>query len=166
MVETNLGGLEAFQNINGKLIEKASGSTAQVGKAPSRLEINYDNTPDADGKYLMKVKETVNPVTTTVYNFTLSPLKQISGDEIAPQEVTVTVKPKFGPYRIYMRAINDVYSWSGDKDTQSNLVVVMKGQLPEYTIPEGDYNGDKNFNWDDGWFWKKTTGLEMKNSFR
>lgn len=156
VVETNLGGLKAYQNINGTLTEKASGSTAQVGGAPSRLEISYDNTPDdADGKYLMKVQETVNPVTTTVYNFTLKPLNQISGDEVASQEVTVTVKPEFGPYRIYMRAINDVYSWSGDKDTQSNLVVVMKGQLPEYTIPEGDYNGDKNFNWDDGWFWKK-----------
>lgn len=155
VVETNLGGLKAYQNINGTLTEKASGSTAQVGGAPSRLEISYDNTPNADGKYLMKVTETVNPVTTTVYNFTLKPLNQISGDEVASQEVTVTVKPEFGPYRIYMRAINDVYSWSGDKDTQSNLVVVMKGQLPEYTIPEGDYNGDKNFNWDDGWFWKK-----------
>lgn len=155
VVETNLGGLKAYQNINGTLTEKASGSTAQVGGAPSRLEISYDNTPNADGKYLMKVTETVNPVTTTIYNFTLKPLNQISGDEVASQEVTVTVKPEFGPYRIYMRAINDVYSWSGDKDTQSNLVVVMKGQLPEYTIPEGDYNGDKNFNWDDGWFWKK-----------
>lgn len=155
VVETNLGGLKAYQNINGTLTEKASGSTAQVGSAPSRLEISYDNTPNADGKYLMKVTEIQNPVTTTVYNFTLSPLNQISGDEVASQEVTVTVKPEFGPYRIYMRAINDVYSWSGDKDTQSNLVVVMKGQLPEYTIPEGDYNGDKNFNWDDGWFWKK-----------
>lgn len=155
VVETNLGGLKAYQNINGTLIEKASGSTAQVGGAPSRLEISYDNTPNADGKYLMKVTETVDPQTTTVYNFTLSPKKPISGDEDRSQEVTVTVKPEFGPYRIYMRAINDVYSWSGDKDTQSNLVVVMKGQLPEYTIPEGDYNGDKNFNWDDGWFWKK-----------
>lgn len=155
VVETNLGGLKAYQNINGTLTEKASGSTAQVGGAPSRLEISYDNTPNADGKYLMKVTETKNPVTTTVYNFTLSPLNQISGDEVASQEVTVTVKPEFGPYRIYMRAINDVYSWSGAKDTQSNLVVVMKAQLPEYTIPEGDYNGDKNFNWDDGWFWKK-----------
>ena len=155
VVETNLGGLKAYQNRNGTLTEIASGSTAQVGNAPSRLKISYDNTPDENGKYLMKVKETINPVTTTVYNFTLSPLKQISGDEDRSQEVTVTVKPEFGPYRIYMRAINDVYSWSGDKDTQSNLVVVMKGQLPEYTIPEGDYNGDKNFNWDDGWFWKK-----------
>lgn len=155
VVETNLGGLKAYQNINGTLTEKASGSTVQVGEAPSRLKISYDNTPVADGKYLMKVTETKNPVTTTVYNFTLSPLNKISGDEVASQEVTVTVKPEFGPYRIYMRAINDVYSWSGDKDTQSNLVVVMKEQLPEYTIPEGDYNGDKNFNWDDGWFWKK-----------
>ena len=120
VVETNLGGLKAFQNINGTLKEKASGSTAQVGDAPSRLEINYDNTPDEDGKYLMKVKETVNPVTTTIYNFTLSPLNQISGDEDRSQEVTVTVKPEFGPYRIYMRAINDVYSWNGDKDTYKN----------------------------------------------
>ena len=161
VVETNLGGLKAYQNINGTLTPKASGSTAKVGNAPSCLQINYDNIPVTEngitvyGKYVMKVKETVDPKTTTVYNFTLSPLNKISGDEDRSQEVTVTVKPEFGPYRIYMRAINDVYSWSGDKDTQSNLVVVMKEQLPEYTIPEGDYNGDKNFNWDDGWFWKK-----------
>ena len=153
VVETNLGGLKAFQNINGTLKEKASGSTAQVGDAPSRLKISYDNTSDADGKYLMKVTETVNPVTTTVYNFTLKPLNPISGDEIAAQEVTVTVKPEFGPYRIYMRAINDVYSWNGAKDTYENLVVVNKVQLPEYTIPEGGYNDKKNNNWDDGWFW-------------
>ena len=153
VVETNLGGLKAYQNINGTLTEIDSGSTAQVGDAPSRLEINYDNTPDEDGKYLMKVKETVNPVTTTVYNFTLSPLNPISGDEDRTQEVTVTVKPEFGPYRIYMRAINDVYSWNGEKDTYKNLVVVNKVQLPEYTIPEGGYNDKKNNNWDDGWFW-------------
>ena len=153
VVETNLGGLKAYQNINGTLTEKANGSTAQVGDAPSRLEISYDNKPDADGKYLMKVRETKNPVTTTVYNFTLSPLNKISGDEVASQEVTVTVKPEFGPYRIYMRAINDVYSWNGAKDTYENLVVVNKVQLPEYTIPEGGYNDKKNFNWDDGWFW-------------
>ena len=154
VVETNLGGLKAFLNINGTLTEKTSGSTAQVGDAPSRLKISYDNTPDdADGKYLMKVQETVNPVTTTVYNFTLKPLNPISGDEVASQEVTVTVKPEFGPYRIYMRAINDVYSWNGAKDTYENLVVVNKVQLPEYTIPEGGYNDKKNNNWDDGWFW-------------
>ena len=153
VVETNLGGLKAYQNINGTLTEKASGSTVQVGEAPSRLEISYDNTPDEDGKYLMKVTETVDPQTTTVYNFTLSPKNPISGDEDRSQEVTVTVKPEFGPYRIYMRAINDVYSWNGDKDTYKNLVVVNKVQLPEYTIPEGGYNDKKNNNWDDGWFW-------------
>lgn len=153
VVETNLGGLKAYQNINGTLTEKASGSTAQVGEAPSRLKISYDNTPDADGKYLMKVTETVDPQTTTVYNFTLSPKNPISGDEDRSQEVTVTVKPEFGPYRIYMRAINDVYSWNGNKDTYENLVVVNKVQLPEYTIPEGGYNDKKNNNWDDGWFW-------------
>ena len=156
VVETNLGGLKAFQNINGKLIEKASGSTAQVGKAPSRLEINYDNTPDPDGKYLMKVKETVNPVTTTVYNFTLSPLNPISGDKIASQDVTVTVKPKFGPYRIYMRAINDIYSW--DLLPHSNtgiLKYTLKSQHPEYTGPYGGYDDNKNYNWDDGWYLEK-----------
>lgn len=153
VVETNLGGLKAYQNINGTLTEKASGSTVQVGEAPSRLKISYDNTPDEDGKYLMKVTETVDPQTTTVYNFTLSPKNPISGDEDRSQEVTVTVKPEFGPYRIYMRAINDVYSWNGDKDTYKNLVAVNKVQLPEYTIPEGGYNDKKNNNWDDGWFW-------------
>ena len=159
VVETNLGGLIAYQNINGTQTEVSSGSTVHVGDAPSRLEINYTNEPVEEegikvhGKYLMKVKETVDPVTTTVYNFTLSPLNQISGDKVASQEVTVTVKPEFGPYRIYMRAINDVYSWNGAKDTYENLVVVNKVQLPEYTIPEGGYNDKKNFNWDDGWFW-------------
>lgn len=159
VVETNLGGLKAYQNINGTLTEKASGSTAKVGNAPSCLQINYDNIPVTEngitvyGKYVMKVKETVDPKTTTVYNFTLSPKKPISGDEDRSQEVTVTVKPEFGPYRIYMRAINDVYSWNGAKDTYENLVVVNKVQLPEYTIPEGGYNDKKNNNWDDGWFW-------------
>ena len=155
VVETNLGGLKAFQNSNGTLREKASGSTAQVGDAPSRLEINYDNTPDEDGKYLMKVKETQNPVTTTVYNFTLSPLNPISGDEDRSQEVTVTVKPEFGPYRIYMRAINNICNWDGAPCDTKDLGFEMKEQLPEYTGPYGSYKDDYNFNWDDGWFWEK-----------
>ena len=151
VVETNLGGLKAFQNINGTLTEKTSGSTAQVGGAPSRLEISYDNTPNADGKYLMKVTETQNPVTTTVYNFTLSPLNQISGDEIASQEVTVTVKPEFGPYRIYMRAINNICNWDGNEDGTANLDVVFAEQKTEYTGINGSYNDKYNFNWYDGW---------------
>lgn len=151
VVETNLGGLKAFQNINGTLTEKTSGSTAQVGDAPSRLEISYDNTPDPDGKYLMKVQETVKPVTTTVYNFTLKPLNQISGDEIAAQEVTVTVKPEFGPYRIYMRAINNICNWDGNEDGTANLDVVFAEQKTEYTGINGSYNDKYNFNWYDGW---------------
>lgn len=151
VVETNLGGLKAFQNINGTLTEKTSGSTAQVGDAPSRLEISYDNTPDPDGKYLMKVTETKNPVTTTVYNFTLSPLNQISGDEVASQEVTVTVKPEFAPYRIYMRAINNICNWDGNEDGTANLDVVFAEQKTEYTGINGSYNDKYNFNWYDGW---------------
>lgn len=151
VVETNLGGLKAYQNINGTLTEKANGSTAQVGDAPSRLQISYDNTPDADGKYLMKVTETKNPVTTTVYNFTLSPLNQISGDKVASQEVTVTVKPEFGPYRIYMRAINNICKWDGKEDGTANLEVVFAEQKPEYTGINGSYNDKYNFNWYDGW---------------
>ena len=151
VVETNLGGLKAFQNINGTLTEKTSGSTAQVGDAPSRLNISYDNTPGADGKYLMKVTETKNPVTTTVYNFTLSPLNQISGDKVASQEVTVTVKPEFGPYRIYMRAINNICNWDGNEDGTANLDVVFAEQKTEYTGINGSYNDNYNFNWYDGW---------------
>lgn len=158
VVETNLGGLKAFQNINGTLTEKTSGSTAQVGDAPSRLEISYDNTSDADGKYLMKVTETKNPVTTTVYNFTLKPLNQISGDEIAAQEVTVTVKPEFGPYRIYMRAINNFCSWDGKSTTDEDLKVILKEQKKEYTVPYESYNDTKNFNWYDGWYWERKEG--------
>lgn len=159
VVETNLGGLKAFQNINGTLTEKTSGSTAQVGDAPSRLKISYDNTPDdADGKYLMKVQETVNPVTTTVYNFTLKPLNQISGDEIAAQEVTVTVKPEFGPYRIYMRAINNFCSWDGKAATDEDLKVILKEQKKEYTGPYESYNDTNNFNWYDGWYWERKEG--------
>lgn len=151
VVETNLGGLMAYQNINGTLKEKASGSTVQVGGAPSRLEISYDNTPNADGKYLMKVTETVDPQATTVYNFTLSPKNPISGDEDRSQEVTVTVKPVFGPYRIYMRAINNICNWDGNEDGTANLDVVFAEQKTEYTGINGSYNDNYNFNWYDGW---------------
>jgi hypothetical protein len=163
VVETNLGGLIAYQNINGTLTEKANGSTAQVGDAPSRLEISYDNTPGADGKYLMKVTETKDPVTTTVYNFTLSPLNQISGDKVASQEVTVTVKPEFGPYRIYMRAINNICNWDGKEDGTANLEVVFTGQKPEYTGPYGSYNDSYNFNWYDGWTDKDENNEDNKH---
>jgi hypothetical protein len=163
VVETNLGGLKAYQNINGTLTEKANGSTAQVGDAPSRLNISYDNTPGADGKYLMKVTETKDPVTTTVYNFTLSPLNQISGDKVASQEVTVTVKPEFGPYRIYMRAINNICNWDGKEDGTANLEVVFAGQKPEYTGPYGSYNDSYNFNWYDGWTDKDENNEDNKH---
>ena len=157
VVETNLGGLKAYQNINGTLTEKASGSTAQVGGAPSRLEISYDNNPVTEkgitvyGKYVMKVTETVDPQTTTVYNFTLSPKNPISGDEDRSQEVTVTVKPEFGPYRIYMRAINNICNWDGNEDGTANLDVVFAEQKTEYTGINGSYNDNYNFNWYDGW---------------
>ena len=157
VVETNLGGLKAFQNINGTLTEKTSGSTAQVGDAPSRLKISYDNTPVTEngitvyGKYVMKVTETEDPKTTTVYNFTLSPLNNISGDEDRSQEVTVTVKPKFGPYRIYMRAINNICNWDGKEDGTANLGILFAEQKAEYTGINGSYNDNKNFNWYDGW---------------
>lgn len=158
VVETNLGGLKAYQNINGTQTEVPSGSTVNVGgDAPSRLEINYTNEPVEEegikvyGKYVMKVKETKDPKTTTIYNFTLFPLKNISGDEVASQEVTVTVKPKFGPYRIYMRAINNICNWDGNEDGTANLDVVFAEQKTEYTGINGSYNDNYNFNWYDGW---------------
>ena len=156
VVETNLGGLKAYQNINGTLTEKTSGSIAQVGDA--KLLISYDNIPDADGKYLMKVREINDPQTTTVYNFTLSPKKPITGDEDRSQEVTVTVKPKFGPYRIYMRAINNFCSWDGKASTDEDLKVILKEQKKEYTGPYESYNDTNNFNWYDGWYWGRKDG--------
>ena len=165
VVETNLGGLKAYQNINGTQPEVPSGSTVNVGGvAPSRLEINYTNEPVEEegikvhGKYLMKVRETNDPQTTTIYNFTLSPLTQIPGDKIAPQEVTVTVKPKFGPYRIYMRAINNFCSWDGKASTDEDLKVILKEQKKEYTGPYDSYNDTNNFNWYDGWYWRREEG--------
>lgn len=158
VVETNLGGLKVYQNINGTQIKVSSGSTVNVGgDAPSRLEINYTNEPVEEegikvyGKYVMKVKETKVPKTTTVYNFTLFPLNNISGDEVASQEVTVTVKPKFGPYRIYMRAINNICNWDGNESGTANLGVIFAEQKTEYTGEDGSYNDTYNFNWYDGW---------------
>lgn len=158
VVETNLGGLKAYQNINGTQTEVPSGSTVNVGGvAPSRLEINYTNEPVEEegikvyGKYVMKVREINDPQTTTVYNFTLSPKKPITGDEDRSQEVTVTVKPKFGPYRIYMRAINNICNWDGNESGTANLGVIFAEQKTEYTGKDGSYNDTYNFNWYDGW---------------
>lgn len=158
VVETNLGGLKAYQNINGTQTEVPSGSTVNVGgDAPSRLEINYTNEPVEEegikvyGKYVMKVREINDPQTTTVYNFTLSPKKPITGDEDRSQEVTVTVKPKFGPYRIYMRAINNICNWDGNESGTANLSVIFAEQKTEYTGKDGSYNDTYNFNWYDGW---------------
>lgn len=158
VVETNLGGLKAYQNSNGTQTEVSSGSTVNVGgDAPSRLEINYTNEPVEEegikvyGKYVMKVREINDPQITTVYNFTLSPKKPITGDEDRSQEVTVTVKPKFGPYRIYMRAINNICNWDGNEDGTANLDVVFAEQKTEYTGINGSYNDKYNFNWYDGW---------------
>ena len=150
--------MKAYQNSNGTQTEVSSGSTVNVGgDAPSRLEINYTNEPVEDegikvyGKYVMKVREINDPQTTTVYNFTLSPKKPITGDEDRSQEVTVTVKPKFDPYRIYMRAINNICNWDGNEDGTANLDVVFAEQKTEYTGINGSYNDKYNFNWYDGW---------------
>lgn len=158
VVETNLGGLKAYQIINGTQTEVPSGSTVNVGGvAPSRLKINYTNEPVEEegikvyGKYVMKVREINDPQTTTVYNFTLSPKKPITGDEDRSQEVTVTVKPKFGPYRIYMRAINNICNWDGNESGTANLGVIFAEQKTEYTGKDGSYNDTYNFNWYDGW---------------
>ncbi|WP_444368590.1 hypothetical protein [Prevotella sp.] len=132
---TNLGGIqfpEGWTDLdNGPNVEYA------LSTANSTINIKCDNTNKPNGTFTITAKN--DPGTTTIHTFTVKAID----DNSIEQQIRVTVRPKKGPYRIYMRAINDLVWCKGsyNQDYQhSNM------------HDEEDYNGKENWNWLDGWY--------------
>ena len=130
---TNLGGIQFPSGWT------VSGEGENVEYAQSKINIKCDKTNVADGTFT--ITAVTNPVTTTTHVFTVKAI----GDNNVEQQIRVTVRPPVGPYRIYMRAINDL-AWTKDA---SNLEEFQHSNM----LDEEAYNNSKeNNNWRDGWW--------------
>ena len=123
-----------------------SGGGHNVSYANSTINIKCENTQLAEGTFT--ITATSDPQTTTTHTFTVKSIekyKDADGNEkYMEQPVRVTVRPPVGPYRIYMRAINDlaktINASTLDEFDHSNM-------LDE----EAYNNSEENNNWRDGW---------------
>lgn len=131
---TNLGGI---QFPSGWTVSEEG---QNVEYAQSKINIKCDKTNVADGTFT--ITAVTNPVTTTTHVFTVKAI----GDNNVEQQIRVTVRPPVGPYRIYMRAINDL-AWTKDA---SNLEEFQHSNM----LDEEAYNNNskENNNWRDGWW--------------
>ena len=130
---TNLGGIQFPSGWT------VSGEGQNVEYAQSTINVKCDNTNVAEGTFT--ITAVTNPVTTTTHVFTVKAI----GDNNVEQQIRVTVRPPVGPYRIYMRAINDL-AWTKDA---SNLEEFQHSNM----LDEEAYNNSKeNNNWRDGWW--------------
>ena len=116
------------------------GEGQNVKYAQSKINIKCDKTDVADGTFT--ITAVTNPVTTTTHVFTVKAI----GDNNVEQQIRVTVRPPVGPYRIYMRAINDL-AWTKDA---SNLNEFQHSNMLDEEEAYNDPNG--NNNWRDGWW--------------
>ena len=137
---TNLGGIQFPDGWT------VSGSGHNVTYAKSTINIKCDNTQSAEGTFT--ITATSDPQTTTTHTFTVKSIekyKDADGNEkYMEQPVRVTVRPPVGPYRIYMRAINDL---AKTKDASNLEEYDHSNMLDE----EAYNNSEENNNWRDGW---------------
>ena len=138
---TNLGGI---QFPNGWTV---SDSGHDVTYANSTINIKCENTQLAEGTFTITAK--TDPETTTTHTFTVKSIekyKDADGNEkYMEQPVRVTVRPPVGPYRIYMRAINDL-AWAKDASSLEQF------DHSEMLDEEAYNNSEQNNNWRDGWW--------------
>ena len=145
---TNLGGI---QFPNGWTV---SDNGHDVTYANSTINIKCENTQLADGKFTITAK--TDPETTTTHTFTVKSIDEDGTNKHIEQEIRVTVRPPVGPYRIYMRAINDL-AWTKDA---SNLDEFQHSNM----LDEEAYNDPKkNNNWRDGWWVQE--GADWSNDY-
>lgn len=120
-----------------------SGGGHDVSYAQSTINIKCENTNKADGTFTIFAK--TDPQTTTTHTFTVKSIGEDGTKKQIEQQIRVTVRPPVGPYRIYMRAINDL-AWTKDA---SNLDEFQHSNM----LDEEAYNNSKeNNNWRDGWW--------------
>lgn len=144
---TNLGGIQ-FPSDRSDW-KKISDKEYEVKYAQSTIRIKCDNTNVADGTFT--ITATSNPETTTTHVFTVKSIDAVGKDATTgkdiykEQQIRVTVRPPVGPYRIYMRAINDL-AWALNASTLEQF------DHSEMLDEEAYNNSDKNNNWRDGWW--------------
>ena len=133
---TNLGGIQFPDGWT------VSGGGHDVSYAQSTINIKCENTNKADGTFTIFAK--TDPQTTTTHTFTVKSIGEDGTKKHIEQEIRVTVRPPVGPYRIYMRAINDL---AKTKDASNLEEFDHSDMLDE----EAYNNSDQNNNWRDGW---------------
>lgn len=131
--ETNTKKFTWVTNLGGIVIDKVY---SIVGS--SKITIKLENS-DTDAKGTISVKAENDPTTTVEHYFKAHSKKKVDGKYIE-RTIKVVVKPPFGDYYIYFRAIND-RTYNGAK---------YEGTLDENV----DVSGGNN-NWNDGWFQNK-----------
>ena len=118
------------------------GSGHDVSYAKSTINIKCENTNKAEGTFTILAK--IDPQTTTTHTFTVKSIGVDATSKHIEQEIRVTVRPPVGPYRIYMRAINDL---AKTKDASNLEEFDHSNMLDE----EAYNNSEENNNWRDGW---------------
>lgn len=118
------------------------GEGQNVKYAQSKINIKCDNTNVADGQFT--ITATSDPQTTTTHTFTVKSIGEDGSGKHIEQQIRVTVRPPVGPYRIYMRAINDL---AKTKDASNLEEFDHSNMLDE----EAYNNSEENNNWRDGW---------------
>ena len=113
-----------------------------VTYAKSTINIKCDNTQSAEGTFT--ITATSDPQTTTTHTFTVKSIGEDASGKHIEQQIRVTVRPPVGPYRIYMRAINDL---AKTKDASNLEEFDHSNMLDE----EAYNNSEENNNWRDGW---------------
>ena len=133
---TNLGGIQFPDGWT------VSGGGHDVSYAQSTINIKCENTNKADGTFTIFAK--TDPQTTTTHTFTVKSIGVDGTKKHIEQQIRVTVRPPVGPYRIYMRAINDL---AKTKDASNLEEFDHSNMLDE----EAYNNSEENNNWRDGW---------------
>lgn len=131
--ETNTKKFTWVTNLGGIVIDK---DKSTVGS--SNITIKLENS-DTDAKGTISVKAENAPTTTVEHYFKAHSKKSVDGKYIE-RTIKVVVKPPFGDYYIYFRAIND-RSYNNAK---------YEGTLDENVNVSGG-----NYNWNDGWLQNK-----------
>ena len=152
-IETNLGGYHLCSQSNNELLNNAE---SNIGQSKIQFAVDNEATIGKDGFYQLKVTATTDPGTTTMHHFVLKPFE--SNAKVSNQDITVTVKPPFGDYRIYMRAINDMISSDEkykDNDKRGGAWIFKTNEYSGEDLRDESYDtshdGATNPNWYDGW---------------
>lgn len=131
--ETNTKKFTWVTNLGGIVIDKYKST---VGS--SNITIKLENS-DTDAKGTISVMAENNPITTVEHYFKAYSKKPVDGKYIE-RTIKVVVKPPFGDYYIYFRAIND----------RTYNAAKYEGTLDENVDVSGG-----NYNWNDGWLQNK-----------